>query len=292
MNAMKIFLCTVFLAMSAVASASEPKISGVFGLAPVPEGAALAVWVPLESGESVSGVMWYNNDGYKVFPELLAVAGSPSIPSVLSQAVVVGEDVGGQTLGWSEFTFPSAYASETSGLFLVFRLPLDGAFVEEGEGAGVGYLLGNGEIRSWVSTEEGEWGQLSPEYQMAVMPVRNANKSSSVVVLGYEDHLDNPPEDDSQKVPTVASLSVAPNPFNPRTKITFALPAKEKVTLVVFDVRGRKVVTLVSKFMTAGEHWVEWDGVNDRGQNVPSGVYFSQLKAGPINMTGRLTLVR
>jgi len=294
MKTTKTYLCLVclFALVAGAASASGSKITGVFGLAPVVDGAALAVWVPLESGESISGVMWYNNDGNKAFPELLAVAGSADHPSVLDQAVVVGENVGGLTLEWSEYVFSSPYASETSGLFLVFRLPLDGAFVAEGEGAGLGYQLGDGKVRCWVSTGEGEWGKLSPEYQMAVMPVMNPNKSAEVIVLGVEEQLGKPEDESDQSGQMISGLRIVPNPFNPRTKIAFSLKSGEDVTLAIYDVRGRKVVTLVSGPMAAGDHGVEWNGVDGRGQQLPSGVYFSQLKAGAVHLTGRMTLVR
>jgi len=51
-----------FLCLVSLGYANEPVMDGVFGLAPMPESAALAVWVPLEDGESVEGVRWYNNE--------------------------------------------------------------------------------------------------------------------------------------------------------------------------------------------------------------------------------------
>jgi hypothetical protein len=66
-----------------------------------------------------------------------------------------------------------------------------------------------------------------------------------------------------------------PNPFNPSTTIHFSLPQREHVTLQVFDVNGRKVMTLVDDELHSGEHEVVFDA-----GNLPSGVYIYRLQAG------------
>ena len=283
----------VLVALLAVAaSADQPEVTGVFGLTTIQAGAALAVWVPLESGESVGGVMWYNNDGSKVFPELLAVAGEPDYPTVLNEAVVIGQDVSGPTLDWAEYSFESAYASATSGLFLVFRLPADGAFVEDGDGAGLGYELGDGEIRCWIATGEGQWGMLSPDYQMSVVPVMNEDKSGDVVVLKLSEQNGEMEETQETPIASYSGLRIAPNPFNPRAAISFFLPSNQRVNLAIYDIRGRKVLDLLSGLLTEGEHTVIWDGRDDQGRDVASGVYFGRLSAGTLGVTGRMVLIR
>ncbi|MCA9751199.1 MAG: hypothetical protein KC591_03340, partial [Gemmatimonadetes bacterium] len=71
-----------------------------------------------------------------------------------------------------------------------------------------------------------------------------------------------------------------PNPFGPDTRIAFALPAATDVSLAVFDVTGRRVRTLVAGARPAGRHEITWDGTNDQGDRVASGVYFYRLAAG------------
>ncbi len=71
-----------------------------------------------------------------------------------------------------------------------------------------------------------------------------------------------------------------PNPFNPGTKILFALPRASRITLQVFDVSGRQVRKLADGQFTSGRHQVVWDGRDDNGVPVASGVYFYRLKAG------------
>jgi hypothetical protein len=69
-----------------------------------------------------------------------------------------------------------------------------------------------------------------------------------------------------------------PNPFNPTTEIRFSLAKSDKVEVVIYDVSGRLVKTLVDGKMEAGMHSAVWDGTNDSGSNVGSGVYWSRMK--------------
>lgn len=78
-----------------------------------------------------------------------------------------------------------------------------------------------------------------------------------------------------------------PNPFNPATTIKFSLPRSGHVTLKVFDIVGREIVALVNDELTAGRYEAHWDA-----NNVESGVYFYQLRAGDFVETKRLVLVK
>jgi len=71
-----------------------------------------------------------------------------------------------------------------------------------------------------------------------------------------------------------------PNPFNPSTEIGFELPKPSFVSLDVFDVLGRKVLTLISERLAAGSKRVQWNGRNNTGAEVASGVYFYRLRTG------------
>ena len=83
-----------------------------------------------------------------------------------------------------------------------------------------------------------------------------------------------------------------PNPFNPVTTIRFTVPDKGLVTLRVYDVSGRLVSTVVSKDMSAGNHRVNWDGKNNSGESVASGVYFYRVSAGRHTATRKMVLLR
>ena len=78
----------------------------------------------------------------------------------------------------------------------------------------------------------------------------------------------------------LASVANYPNPFNPYTNIAFTTTADAKLSLVLFDVTGRRVRTLFTERpMAAAHHVIGWDGLDSAGHQVPSGVYFGQLSA-------------
>ena len=81
-----------------------------------------------------------------------------------------------------------------------------------------------------------------------------------------------------------------PNPFNPHTKIRFWLKEYGPVSLVVYNARGQKVRTLVNESMTPGIHNVDFDGKDDAGRDLGSGVYFSLLKSGSYQRVRKMIL--
>jgi len=90
-----------------------------------------------------------------------------------------------------------------------------------------------------------------------------------------------------------------PNPFNPFTTIPFCINSSQlsvnrliPTTLIIYNILGQRVKTLVDEEMQSGPHQVIWDGKNENGNEVSSGIYFYQLKAGYYKETKKLTLVR
>ena len=83
-----------------------------------------------------------------------------------------------------------------------------------------------------------------------------------------------------------------PNPFNPMTKISFNLATESHASLVIFDVAGRQITSLVNGVKSAGKHSVVWDGRNEFGQQAAAGVYFFRLEAGSFSETKRMVLVK
>jgi hypothetical protein len=85
----------------------------------------------------------------------------------------------------------------------------------------------------------------------------------------------------------------APNPFNPETTINFELSEEAVVTLTVYDLTGQVVRTLVSgQYMTAGSYQSVWDGRNEAGIRVGSGVYLYRLEAGAFAAMKKMTLLQ
>jgi len=83
-----------------------------------------------------------------------------------------------------------------------------------------------------------------------------------------------------------------PNPFNPETRIEFALPEEQNVRLEVYDISGRRIRTLVDQKMSAGLHQVNWNGENDYGNQVGSGVYIYRMNAGTYESSKKMMLLR
>ena len=91
---------------------------------------------------------------------------------------------------------------------------------------------------------------------------------------------------------TFALAQNYPNPFNPTTRIEFVLPKAMTAQLIVYDVLGRAVKTLFNEETHAGSHFVQWDGTNQGGLGVASGVYFARLTAGDFEKTMKMMLMR
>jgi hypothetical protein len=83
-----------------------------------------------------------------------------------------------------------------------------------------------------------------------------------------------------------------PNPFNPRTAIKFSLAADGPAKLIIYDVNGRRIRTLVDGGLKAGMHQVVWDGSDDAGHAVSSGVYWSQLHAGTYSSNKKMVVLK
>jgi hypothetical protein len=102
---------------------------------------------------------------------------------------------------------------------------------------------------------------------------------------------------DKSRVPLVFSLGQNyPNPFNPSTTIAFDLPGtvgnKQHASLVIYDIRGRRVRTLIDSDLEPGGHKIHWDGRDDRGHSIASGIYLYSLRAGDGKVTRKMTVLK
>ncbi|MBN1464309.1 T9SS type A sorting domain-containing protein, partial [candidate division KSB1 bacterium] len=97
--------------------------------------------------------------------------------------------------------------------------------------------------------------------------------------------------DDS--VPTEFSLGQNyPNPFNPSTAIEYDLAAAGQVSIKIYDIRGRLVKVLVDMHQPAGRYKVKWDATNSAAVKMPSGIYFYSLRAGDVQFSRRMVLLK
>ena len=84
----------------------------------------------------------------------------------------------------------------------------------------------------------------------------------------------------------------SPNPFNPSTEIGFSLPRPSEVVLDIYDISGKRVRRLLEEHRPAGQHTAQWNGLDERGSPVVSGVYFYRLMAGKQSDSRKMILLR
>ena len=95
------------------------------------------------------------------------------------------------------------------------------------------------------------------------------------------------------KVPTKFELTQNyPNPFNPSTVIRYSLPTSQNLLLGVYDLNGKKIADLVDNFQNSGTYEVTWNGKNNAGEQVASGVYFYRLQTEKFSDTKKLLLMK
>ncbi len=94
-------------------------------------------------------------------------------------------------------------------------------------------------------------------------------------------------------IPLVTSLQkIYPNPFNPTTSIAFGLAKTENVKIVIYNVRGQLIRTLLSETKPSDTYRLHWDGTNEQGQVLPSGVYYMKMSAGKYHTTQKLVILK
>jgi len=163
-----------------------------------------------------------------------------------------------------------------------------------------------------LTNEAGGYGLVVTDFPLYFMEEADA-RSLAIAVMDIFSESVGIEDGELSRVPVSYALSQNfPNPFNPMTTITFAIPGGEDndgqgysgpgnggsgsekipVKLSIFDLRGRRVKTLIDHELSPGWHQVTWDGRNENGSEVPSGIYFYQLTSGSNAFTRKMTLAR
>lgn len=104
---------------------------------------------------------------------------------------------------------------------------------------------------------------------------------------------DNDGDDGTPSIPNLTALNgIYPNPFNPVTTISFNLAKAEQVTLDIYNVKGAKVRTLDAAHLNEGSYRRSWNGKDDNGTALSSGIYFLRMTAGLYQTTAKLVLMK
>jgi len=234
------------------------------------------------------GVPYYSTSDYQTFQAILNQDGSIvcqylDVSDRASATYGIENTVGDDGL---EVAYNAAYA--VNGLAVAYAteplpepwltLPPAGGTVPSGQSATITVDLNATDLIEGVYDGSVTIGSNDPDAPVTVVPVTLTVTTVSAV----------------GDLPTRFALDAAyPNPFNPQTKIAFAVPAGgAHVRLDVFDVSGRLVKRLVSGELEAGRHAVTWSGDDRDGRRVASGTYFYRLSAGDFVRTRSFVLVK
>ncbi len=113
------------------------------------------------------------------------------------------------------------------------------------------------------------------------------------ILAGDQQYVDDMIRQILEDIPNEFSLSQNyPNPFNPTTKIDFALPRSADVSITIYNLMGQKVNVLMNSNLEYGYHTVIWNGLDQFGRPVSSGVYFSELRTRSFRQTKKMLLLK
>lgn len=208
---------------------------------------------PLISSTPFWGFLSYAKDGNQAPPETLIVTATDGV-SAIPFAVTTDS-------AWLMVTPTSGTTPET----LIVQ--------SDGRNLAVGMAHADSVV---LTPTGGSYSPLRQQYMVHIIDLVTAVKDVSG---------DNRPT-------TFALGQNYPNPFNPNTQIAFELPSRSQVSLVVYNVLGRQVATLVNEQLSQGSYVAEWNGLTSSGAPVSSGVYFYRLHTDSFTQTKKMVLLK
>ncbi len=167
----------------------------------------------------------------------------------------------------------------------------DGILVHDIGGSGV--VLDDfpeGYVPSSDPVFEGAWFE-EVEYDVYV-----ADAGETVFMIydpdGFADHVWGDDDGSAESHQRGLLRAAYPNPFNPKVSIPFALDSSTSVKMDVYDVQGRRLASLADQVFAAGDHELVWNGRDDRGQELPSGIYFVKIATPQASEVQKLVMAR
>jgi hypothetical protein len=140
----------------------------------------------------------------------------------------------------------------------------------------------------WGTPDLGRiWARLNVEALNGVEVHTNNNKGYTILQSGQISAVYDP-----EIPPVPLYVACSPNPFNPLTNFEFRVPRDGRVSLKVYDVRGQLMATVVDESLQQGFHRRRWDGRDDDGRRLASGVYLYSIESGGFANTGKVVLLK
>ncbi|MFL3006221.1 MAG: T9SS type A sorting domain-containing protein [Candidatus Neomarinimicrobiota bacterium] len=124
--------------------------------------------------------------------------------------------------------------------------------------------------------------------------IKNSNISYDIkIIMGELDYVQQMSDEILENIPSIFSLSQNyPNPFNPVTKLDYNLPLRSKVNISIYNVLGQEIKTLVNEVKEYGYHSTIWNGQDNLGRDMSSGVYFARIISQGFTKTRKMLLVK
>ena len=159
-----------------------------------------------------------------------------------------------------------------------------------------GAIIGNlYNVPEWDSSAQNFLEELFPDYDVILLFTPEVNISGGGIHCITNDQPQQTAVsiEDKTPIPMEVTLHPAyPNPFNPSTTLRYDLPEKTTVNIIIYDMLGRQVKTVVNTTQEAGFKSVIWDATNSQGKSVSAGVYFYQIQVGGFVQTRKMVLLK
>lgn len=248
----------------------------VVGLVSSEPGAALVKRFHVPAGFVVTGIEFVNNDDRSEFPKVVLLRG----PAVrLSEATVVAEvtSVRASARHLVRVSVPPTLVESTEDLYVAVSFPASTGVRGVGDGAGIGATQLSTFGDCYIAPTMGESFQaIDLDLAMSLL-YRSVGKAEN-------------PGDMKAILPTF--LAGLPNPVTSFAQVKFGLDRAGPVTLAIYNVAGRRIRLLVRGTLEAGVHSVVWDGKDDQGQDLASGVYMAKLQASGTVLLQKMVIAK
>ena len=287
LNCFLIFAC-VLVSPAFGQDGDAETADGYVLVEPVRERSCVAIRIDVPANQAVSGIRWFNGSSSQGFPQVLLASGEDIKPPEYSEAISLGENVIGSESDWSEMTFTEPVASLSGTLFVILQYPPNYIPVDGEVPVGVGFKEQIGAAHYFVSGDGDNWLKVSQNWNLLIEPVYVESDSDTILKRAP----DGEDETEVGKIPREFALRTYPNPFNPETQLELALPQRTRVSVKIFDLKGRLIRTLFSGDLEAGTVVMKWKGKDDQGRRISSGVYYALIQAGEKSLTNRMVLIK
>ena len=265
--------CLVLSVLSQSAAATDQ----IVGVTSPEAGTCLVKRIQVQAGSLIQGVEFVNNDDQVIFPSVRLFRGPATR---LSEATLLTEQtrVGSRGHHRVRVNFTPIPVQSPEEVLVVVRFPANTGVRGVGDGVGIGatQIVGRGDSYVAPSADEKFQGiNLELGINLLLGDVSKATPGSA------------PSE---QNAPTTSLRMLSPAAGN--TTIAFGVERAMSVTLTVYDIGGRRVRTLVHQVLPAGVHSRSWDGRDEQGELVATGVYIAKLRTDEKVLTQKLVLMR